>query len=186
MKTISKKQFQNAVATVLNGGSSKFITTYETKPLYWSISKKFKTLQGRVPENSKFSHNEKRGGRESDVYLVCELAFGFEIGKTKAELKLEAKKQAVKNASLKNDRDAKANELKAIASANGFSSVAKLKESQKEIDSFNHARFDRAKAKQLEVYEAEFGTFQAYKIADRWRISHIELVYDCDKKENLI
>lgn len=186
MKTISQKQFETAVEKVLKGGKSTMIETYETKPFSWSISKKFKTLKGSQPENSKFSHNTARGGKENDVYLVAILAQGYEIKATKVEQKrIEAIKE-VKNKIASAKRQAEANKMKDIATANGFTSVAKLKEAQKEIDTFNNARFDRAIAKRIETFEAQKGAkFQEYLLSDRVRISRIDLVFDCEKKENL-
>ena len=70
----------------------------------------------------------------------------------------------------------KNSELKVIAMANGFSSVSKLKEAQKEIDTFNTARYNRAIANRLKTYEADFGKFEGWKIQDRVKISRIELV----------
>jgi len=185
MKTISQKQFETAVAKVLKGGKSNLISTSEVKPLYWTRSGGYNNLRGSIPANSKFLRNDARGGKENDVYLVCNLAAGYEIAKTKAELKKETALKAKQNKLLSSLRQAKANEMKNLATKLGFSSVAKLKEAQKEIDTFNNARFDRAIAKRLETYESEFGKFQEYKLADRVRISRIELVFDCEKKENL-
>jgi hypothetical protein len=186
MQTISKKQFETAVAKVLNGGTSKLVSTYETKPFSWSISKKFKTLKGPQPANSKFSHNTARGGKENDVYLVAVLAQGYGISPTKAEQKTIDANKAVKANKAQIERKAVAGKLKTIATANGFSSVAKLKEAQREIDAFNNARFDRAIAKRIVDFEAQKGAkFQEYLLADRVKISRIELVFDCDIKSGL-
>ena len=85
MKTISKKQFENAVKHVLNGGNSKFIDTKKVCPFYWTRSKGHCNLHGSIPENSKYIGNIGRGGKESEQYLVCYLAIGFEIAETKKE-----------------------------------------------------------------------------------------------------
>jgi len=97
--------------------------------------------------------------------------------------KLKAEYEAKKQAEQKQKRNSKNSELKVIAMANGFSSVSKLKEAQKEIDTFNTARYNRAIANRLETYEADFGKFEGWKIQDRVKISRIELVFDCEFKK---
>ena len=57
MKTISKKQFDNAVQKVLNGGKSSMIITKEVYPFGWVRSKGHHSLVGKVPANSKFLKN---------------------------------------------------------------------------------------------------------------------------------
>ena len=185
MKTISQKQFENAVSRVSNGGTSKLVVAKEEKPFSWSRSKGHHNLVGRVPNHSKFLRNDARGGKASDVYLVCYLASGYTIGKTKAELaKVEkVQKEAKKLATSK--RQQKAAELKELASKLGFKSVAKMKEAQAEIEKYNAERLERAKAKQMETFISENGEYRDFKIQDRVKLSRIELVYDCERKQDL-
>lgn len=75
---------------------------------------------------------------------------------------------------------------RSLPSANGFYSVAKLKEAQKEINTFNNARFERALKFRIETFKKQEGRpFQEYELQDRVKISRIELVFYCERKENL-
>ena len=85
MKTISKKQFDNAVQKVLNGGKSSMIVTKEVYPFRCTRSKGHHNLIGKVPENSIFLKNTGRGEVASDLYLVCYLAPDYKIERTKKE-----------------------------------------------------------------------------------------------------
>lgn len=185
MKSISNKQFENAVKKVLNGGTSKLISAKEEKPFSWSRSKGHNNLVGKIPNHSKFLRNDARGGKASDVYLVCYLAPGYVIGQTKAEIaKEEKKKQAVKKLAT-SKRQAEAKRMKDLATKLGFKSVAKMKEAQAEIEKHNAERLERAKVKQMEVFIAENGEYRGWKIEDRVKLSRIELVYDCERKQDL-
>lgn len=185
MKTISQKQFENAVRTVLNGGTSKLVVAKEEKPFSWSRSKGHHNLVGKVPNNSKYLRNDGRGGKGSDVYLVCYLASGYTIGKTKAEVAKIEKLENEKKSLATKKRQEKAAEMKKLADKLGFKSVAKLKEAQAEIEKHNAERLERAKAKQMGVFIAENGEYNAFKIQDRVKLSRIELVYDCERKQDL-
>lgn len=188
MKSVSQKQFKAAVKRVLNGGTSKLITTREEKPFTWSRSKGHFNLKGNVPVNSKFLRNDGvRGGKEHDLYLVCYLAPGYSIEPTKAELRKEEslKKALKKEASDK--RKAKAAQLAKQAKASGFKSVAAMKRTQSEIDAYNQARFERAKTNQIAQFEAETGKkFEEHSIQDRVRLSRIGLIFDCERRENVM
>ena len=85
MKAISKKQFENAVKRVLNGGNSSIIVTKKVCPFYWTRSKGHCNLHGNIPEHSKYLGNIGRGGKESEQYLVCYLSDVYVISETKAE-----------------------------------------------------------------------------------------------------
>ena len=185
MKAISQKQFDNAVATVLNGGKSKLVETREERPFTWSRSKGYMNLRGSIPANSKFLRNDARGGKENDVYLVCYLANGYKIENTKKEAQKELKLETSKKSLELKKRQEKANKMKELAFNLGFSSVTKLKQAQKEIENYNYERMQRALKLREENFIKENGSFDMIKISDRIKISRIDLVFDCKKKQDL-
>jgi len=174
MKAISKKQFENAVKHVLNGGNSKFIETKKVCPFYWSRSKGYCNLHGSIPANSKYIGNIGRGGKESEQYLVCYLAKGFEIAETKKEaetrLKAEIKKAEAKKQSEKAKREQK--KASEIATAESFGlSVKEYRKKISELNQINENLYNEFLAKR-ELVISEFG-FQLFKIVDRVKLSRV-------------
>jgi hypothetical protein len=174
MKAISKKQFENAVKHVLNGGNSKFIETKKVCPFYWSRSKGYCNLHGSIPANSKYIGNIGRGGKESEQYLVCYLAKGFEIAETKKEaetrLKAEIKKAEAKKQSEKAKREQK--KASEIATAESFGlSVKEYRKKISELNQINENLYNEFLAKR-ELVISEFG-FQLFKIVDRVKLARV-------------
>jgi hypothetical protein len=187
MKKVSKLQFQNAVQRVLNGGSSKIVTTKQEKPFKWTRSNGRMKLLGTIPDNSKFLRNDAKGGKESDVYLVCYLATNYEICLTKKEQEkielIEKQRARIRNAKAAEKRL----EMYNFAKSNGFSSVAQMKAAQKEIDDFNRSRLSRALFKQNEKFKELHGRVcDVNVLKDRVLLSMITLEYDCESKRDLI
>jgi hypothetical protein len=180
MKTISKKQFENAVAKVLTGGKSSMIATYEAKPFSWTRSKGHVNLSGSQPENSIYLRNDApRGGADGQVFLVAELKQGYEITPTKAELK--AKKAKAKKAN--NERKSRLQEL---AKINRCASVAEFKKLEKQAELHNTQRLQNALNKrELKFEELEGRKFDIKRLVDRVRISRIELEFECEPIEIL-
>lgn len=168
MKTISKKQFKNAVETVLAGGKSKMITTTEVYPFYWSRSKGHNKLCGEVPQNSKFIKNTGRGGKASDLYLVCHLANGYMISETKAEQtkreKIEDKKSEAKKIQAKQKREVKKAEFQAMAKSYGLT-TKEYSEKLAELAELNanlYAEYEAQKAELLANFEGKNEMFKIY------------------------
>lgn len=174
MKAISKKQFENSVKHVLSGGKSKFIETKKVCPFHWTRSKGYCNLHGSIPANSKYIGNIGRGGKESEQYLVCYLAKGFEIAETKKEtenrLRAEAKKTEAKKQAEKAKREArKADEL---ATAESFGlSIKDYRKKIAELKQINENLYNEFLTKRESVIY-EFG-FQLFKIVDRVRLAKI-------------
>jgi hypothetical protein len=191
MKTISKKQFENAVKMALNGGKSSIVTTREIKPYYWTRSKGHMRLQGEAPENSKFLRNDARGGKASDVYLVAELNANYTIKPTKQELKKaeQEKKKAETIEEKKKLEKKKQNaeisiRLKKIAVEMGFKSISELKKHNDENIQLNENRRVRALInRKLKFKELNNEPYDASKISHRVAISRIELEFDCESKK---
>jgi hypothetical protein len=151
-------------------------------------------LNGIQPDNSKYLRNDApRGGKEGDVFLVCKLAEGYEIVKTKKELAKEAaieKKHAkyleAKKEEAAKGRKQKSERLKRLAAEKGFKSVAAMKRAQDAICDYNNARMSRAQERRIAKFEEIEGRkYGVFKIADRVRLSRIELEFDCERKEDL-
>ena len=174
MKTISQKQFKNAVKHVFNGGKSKFIDTKKVCPFYWTRSKGHCNLHGSIPENSKYIGNIGRGGKESEQYLVCYLAIGFEIAETKKEtenrIKNEAKKAEAKKQAEKAKREAK--KASEIATAESFGlSVKDYRKKISELNQINENLYNEFLSKK-ELVISQFG-FQLFKIVDRVKLARV-------------
>lgn len=166
MKSISKKQFKNAVKHVLNGGNSKFIETKKVCPFYWTRSKGHCNLHGSIPENSKYIGNIGRGGKESELYLVCYLAKGFEIAETKKEAEMRLKAEAKKAEAKKQSEKAKREQKKAseIATAESFGlSVKDYRKKISELNQINEKLYNEFLAKR-ELVISEFGLNMAKTI----------------------
>ncbi len=166
MKTISKKQFKNAVQHVLNGGNSKFIGTKKVCPFYWTRSKGHCNLHGSIPENSKYIGNIGRGGKESEQYLVCYLAKGFEIAETKKEAETRLKEEIKKAEAKKQSEKAKREQKKAseIATAESFGlSVKEYRKKISELNQINENLYNEFLAKK-DLVISEFGLNMAKTI----------------------
>ena len=174
MKTISQKQFENAVKHVFNGGKSKFIETKKVCPFYWTRAKGHCNLHGSIPANSKYIGNIGRGGKESEQYLVCYLASGFEIAETKKEaeirFKAEAKKAEAKKQAEKQKREAKKHAELATAESFGLS-VKDYRKKIAELNQVNENLYNEFLAKR-EAVISEFD-FQLFKIVDRVKLARV-------------
>lgn len=83
-------------------------------------------------------------------------------------------------------RKAKAEEMKQLAISLGFKSVAEMKRANDDIIKFNNERINRYRAKQFEKFEEENGRpCDVLKIADRVRLSRVEVEFDCEAKKTL-
>ena len=174
MKTISKKQFENAVEHVFNGGNSKFIETKKICPFYWTRSKGHCNLHGSIPANSKYIGNIGRGGKESELYLVCYLASGFEISETKKETENRIKNEAKKAEAKKQSEKAKREQKKAseIATAESFClSVKDYRKKISELNQINENLYNEFLAKKKSVV-FEFG-LNMVKTIDKVKLSRI-------------
>ena len=174
MKTISNKQFKNAVKHVFNGGKSKFIETKKVCPFYWKRAKGYCNLHGSIPANSKYIGNIGRGGKESEQYLVCYLASGFGIAETKKEtetrFKAEAKKAEAKKQAEKQKREQK--KASELATAESFGlSVNDYRKKIAELKQVNENLYNEFLAKR-EAVISEFD-FKLFKIVDRVKLSRV-------------
>ena len=176
MKTISKKQFENAVEKVLNGGKSSFVTTSEVYPFYWVRSKGHNNLKGETPKYSKFLRNTGRGGRASDLYLVCKIASGYIIAETKKEAetreKREAKKAELKKQLAKKAREAKKAKFEEIANEFGLTTkeyTAKLKE----LELINNKIREEYEAKRNELLNNFEGKDAMFKVLNRIKFERV-------------
>ena len=174
MKTISKKQFENAVERVLNGGKSSLIVTKKVCPFYWTRSKGHCNLHGNIPANSKYLGNIGRGGKESEQYLVCYLADGYVISETKSEkLKREkSEKKAIKQkkAEAKKRYAEKKHAEKLEAEKYGLT-VKELRLKKSELKHINEDLYQGFLSKKADVI-SEFG-FKMFKIVDRVKLARI-------------
>ena len=135
LRKISKKQFENAVKTVLNGGKSKIVSTKEEKPFFWVRRKGFMYLKGNMPANAKFLRNDgERNGAAEDVYLVAYLNSGYSIEPTKAEERFAKAEARIKARLKERKRKKEAKRLADKAKELGFPSVAAMKRKQREAE----------------------------------------------------
>jgi hypothetical protein len=176
MKTISKKQFDNAVQKVLNGGKSSMILTKELYPFGWTRSKGHHNLIGKVPENSKFLKNTGRGGVASDLYLVCYMAPGYKIERTKKEeeeyLKMLAKKEEQRKADAKAKRAKKKAKFEADAKIYGLT-PKEYKSKLAELKAINEAIYNEYLAKKQALLDTFDGKDQIFRISTRVRFSRL-------------
>lgn len=176
MKTISKKQFDNAVQKVLNGGKSSMIVTKEVYPFEWTRSKGHHSLIGKVPENSKFLKNTGRGGVASDLYLVCYLAPGYQIERTKKEeaeyLKLLAKKEEQRKAEAKAKRAGKKAKFEEKAKSYGLT-AKEYKAKLAELKSINDTIYGEYLAKKQALLDTFDGKDQMFRVTTRVMFSKL-------------
>ena len=150
MKAITKKQFENAVHHVLNGGKSKLVKISEVRPFNWRRNGSNFSLSGTAPKYGKLLRNDApMGGKAGEIYLSIEIADGYFIDKTKKE-KEDLKRASDKKRKLKSQKD------KETAKKHGFKSVAQWKRANKEVEEFNFNRIERMEkmrvAKFIEIY----------------------------------
>lgn len=160
MKTISLKQFENAVKKVQNGGKSLLVTTSEVKPFSWAKSGKYfnlkNTLSVEAWKYAKFLRNDSsRLGKEHEVYLIYGLSEGYEIALTKKEQEKERKELLKKEIQRKRETLDRREKIKAIAKKHGFKSVAELNRHNKAIELYNDQMEIEIGKKAIEIFEKE-------------------------------
>lgn len=174
MKTISKKQFENAVKKVLSGGKSSLIVTEKVCPFHWTRSKGYCNLHGKIPANSKYLGNIGRGGQESEQYLVCYLAPGYVISETKAEeadrKKAEKTAQELKKAEAQEKYNVKKQAEISEAQTYGLT-VKELRAKKAELKQINENLLSEFEAKRTSVIR-DFD-FQMFRVVDRVKLSRI-------------
>jgi len=174
MKTISKKQFENAVQKVLSDGKSIFVVSEKKCPLYWARSKGYCNLRGSIPQYSKYLGNIGRGGKESEQYLVCSLAPGYVISETKSEAKKRISDEKIAFEVKKNKSKGKYSEKKQaeiLESQMHGISVKELRSKKIELKGINEKLYEQYLQKENAII-SEFN-FQLFKIVDKVKLARV-------------
>lgn len=162
-KQISNDQFLKAIEKCKNGGKSKMIDSREVMPYSWCKgSRGHYNLIGKKPLHSIFLRNDGlRGGADKTVFLEFFLKSGYEIVKTKKEIKTEERIKKAKNLLYSKIRKEKKAFLLAIAKKHGFKNISELNKANNEIKAKNVESYRKAAETAIARFESETG--QKYK-----------------------